>query len=69
MEAFQRFKPWCEETRQRIDQPEYQPTYSEKREACEQLGIMVVVFPVGSTPRYTIGVNPPDIVSAWEPPF
>jgi site-specific DNA recombinase len=39
------------------------PTYQDKREACEILGIQATVYQVGHKPRYSFTIVPPEIVS------
>jgi site-specific DNA recombinase len=57
------FKLWCEQIREKIDDPEYILTYEEKRRACEKLGIRAIVWGVHDKRKYEIQSNPLDIVS------
>jgi hypothetical protein len=52
--AIDAFKEWCAANRSRLDNPEYEPTYEEKRNALERLGMVVSVFPVDYRPRILI---------------
>jgi hypothetical protein len=42
--ALEKFRQWCNEKREKFDNSEYIPTYKEKREACERLGIKVYIW-------------------------
>jgi site-specific DNA recombinase len=63
--ALLEFEKWCDAVRSRLIDPEYKPTYEEKRNACEKIGIRVVLWRVEHDPRLTIEVGPPDIVSTF----
>jgi len=59
------FAVWCYETRTHLDNPDYAPTYREKREALEYLGICAMLFKMDHDPYIQIEVSPPDIMSAF----
>jgi site-specific DNA recombinase len=63
--AFIRFKEWCCEVRPRFDDSSYQPTYQEKREACERLGLSAVVYRQDHEPHFTVELSPPEIMSIY----
>ena len=56
------FLLWCEKVRPFIDDPDYTPTYAEKRRAVVILGIAATIFPAGSDIRYTLDLKPPSIM-------
>ncbi|MBV8694789.1 MAG: hypothetical protein JO183_04790, partial [Ktedonobacteraceae bacterium] len=68
--ALEKFRQWCNEKREKLDQPDYTPSYKEKREACERLGIKAHVWregyvnPQNGEPqRIKISASPTDIES------
>jgi hypothetical protein len=63
MRALDTFKRWCDEHRERLTDPSYEPTWEEKREALEMIGLRIEVFRDGHDPRYVVEVAPPDIMS------
>jgi DNA invertase Pin-like site-specific DNA recombinase len=59
-----RFEEWANNARARLDDPEFVPTYKEKRLACQILGIVATVFPTeGYKERVKLVVDPPKIAS------
>ncbi len=65
-EALEEFKKWCATIHRRIADG-YEPTYQEKREAVDRLGMHVQIFRVEDHPRYKITCNPPEIASRLGP--
>jgi len=61
--AWENFRKWCEDIREKLDDPTHEVTYEEKRRACERLGIKVLVWRVEQKPRYQITARPSDFVS------
>ncbi|MGZ3645136.1 MAG: recombinase family protein [Ktedonobacteraceae bacterium] len=59
-----RFEQWAEKVQPLLTDPNYQPTYEEKRFAVHILGLRAIVFPGnGDYPfRYQISVDPPEIM-------
>jgi site-specific DNA recombinase len=62
-EELEKFKEWCASYREKFDDPNYIPTYQEKVEACEKLGIKVTVWSIDHLPQYKIQGYFGDIVS------
>jgi hypothetical protein len=57
-----RFEAWANGARSRLDDPEFVPSYKEKRLACQILGITATVFPSEGNPqRIKLDVDPPKI--------
>lgn len=56
------FKTWCYDQQQLLTQPGYNPSYEEKRRACEMIGIRITVYRPDQKPRYDIDVGPPEIM-------
>ena len=46
--ALDDFKKWCKEQRPIMDNTDYKPTYKERRDALEMIGIRVIVYSRGS---------------------
>ncbi len=60
----QKFEKWADDTRHLLDDPDYRPTYNEKRMAVQILGIKATIFPVSERPeRIQLEVSPPKIES------
>ncbi len=57
------FHKRCEEWREKIDDPQFTPTYQFMRDAIEFFGICAMVQQVGSKPPFNIIIDPPSIVS------
>lgn len=62
-EAIDRFEVWAANVRSYFFDPEYIPTYEEKRLAIKILGVQATVWPVGGQQRYELTLAPPSIVS------
>jgi site-specific DNA recombinase len=56
--ALDDFKRWCVSVRGKLDNPDYSPTYEEKRNALERLGMLVSVFPTDHKPRVQFQTKP-----------
>ena len=56
------FHEQCEEWREKLDDPQFTPSYQFWRNACEFFGICAILWRIGTEPRFEIRVNPPDIV-------
>jgi hypothetical protein len=54
---------YCQLTIEKIDDPDYELTYDEKREALEKLGVKVHVYKKGNEHRVKKECRPPSIVS------
>ncbi len=65
MRALDEFKAWCSEVRPQLDGEDFTPTYKQKRDALEMIGIRVVVFKDDHTPRFRVEVSPPNIMSKF----
>jgi hypothetical protein len=65
MRALDEFKAWCSEVRPQLDDEDFTPTYKQKRDALEMIGIRVVVFKEDHTPRFRVEVSPPNIMSKF----
>lgn len=64
--ALDEFKAWCIAQRPIMDNPDYNPTYKEKRDTLEMIGIRVIVYQKGHKPsRFQTEVNPPDIMEKF----
>lgn len=57
------FRNWCTEIREKLDNPEYTPTYQEKRLALEMLRIKAIVWRREHTPRFKFEATPIDFVT------
>jgi hypothetical protein len=57
------FHQRCIEWREKLDDPEFTPTYQFMRDACEFFGITAIVYRFGHDPRFEIEVRMPSIVS------
>ena len=60
------FLCWCEKVRPFIDDPDYTPTYQDKRRAVVILGIQAVIYPAASETRYLHTLKPPKIMEVLE---
>ncbi len=58
-----KFEGWVYTVGPRLSDPEYQPTYEEKRLAIRILGIQATVWPTGYEQRCKLEVAPPNIMS------
>jgi site-specific DNA recombinase len=56
--ALDDFKEWCSTVRGKFDNPDYTPTYDEKRNALERLGLLVYVYPPTHKPRIQVKTRP-----------
>lgn len=65
MRALDNFKAWCDEIRPKLTNPDYQPSYREKREALEIIGIKVAAFQATHDPRFRLDIDPPDIIGKF----
>jgi site-specific DNA recombinase len=63
-ESLEKFKEWCAVFREKIDDSTYIPSYEEKVEACNKLGIKITVWRADHKPRYKIEGYFGDIVSS-----
>ena len=61
--AIDRFEAWAGNVRRYFVDPEYVPTYEEKRLAINILGVQATVWPVGGQKRYELTLAPPSVVS------
>ena len=55
------FKVWCTTVRSKLDSLDYVPTYEEKRNALERLGIAVYVYPAEHKPRIHFKTRPAEL--------
>src|SRR5262249_7761387 len=58
------FHKRCQEMREKLDDPEYEPDNKFKREAIEFFGITAWVWKADHKPRIDIQLNPPSIASS-----
>jgi len=65
MRALDDFKAWCDEVRPHLCSPDFEPTYQEKREALEMIGIRVAVFGKDQKQRYRVDVEPSEIMNKF----
>lgn len=63
--ALDDFKAWCKAQRPIMDNPDYNPTYQEMRDALEMIGIRVIVYRESHKPRFQTEVSPPDIMEKF----
>jgi DNA invertase Pin-like site-specific DNA recombinase len=63
-ERLNHFHKRCQEMREKLDDPEFEPDYDFKRQAIEFFGIVVKVWKTNHDPRIVIESNPPSIVSS-----
>jgi site-specific DNA recombinase len=56
------FHQQCIEWREKLDDPQFTPSYDFKREAIRFFGITATVWKIGTLPRFVFHVDPPDIV-------
>jgi len=59
--ALDDFKKWCCFVQGKFDNPDYTPTYDEKRNALERLGLQVIVFPATHRPRIQVKTSPANL--------
>ncbi len=52
----------CADMREKLADPDYNPTYDKKRELVEFFGITATLWPREHSPRFKIEVNPPEIM-------
>jgi DNA invertase Pin-like site-specific DNA recombinase len=62
-EKLKNFHKRCQEMREKLDDPNYEPDYDFKREAVEFFGITAVVWKPSHKPKLEIWCSPPGIVS------
>jgi site-specific DNA recombinase len=63
MRELDEFKVWCYEQQQEINHPDYNPSYADKRRACEMIGIKIYVYRKGDRELpYEVFVGPPEIM-------
>lgn len=65
MRALDDFKAWCDKVREHLACDDYEPTYQEKREALEFIGIKVAVFGRERKDRFRVDVEPSEIMSKF----
>lgn len=65
MRALDDFKDWCDEVRPRLGDDDYEPSYQEKRDALEFIGIRVAVFGRERKDRFRVDVEPSEIMSKF----
>ena len=58
------FLQWCEGARPFIDDPDYTPSYTEKRRALVMLGITGKLYPADYKDRFVLDLAPPSIMEA-----
>lgn len=63
-EQLTHFHKRCQEMREKIDDPSYEPDYEFKRDAIRFFGIIVWGWKSDHDPRFVIESNPPSIVSS-----
>src|SRR5206468_10135515 len=58
------FEAWAEKARESVNDPDWTPTYEQKRNTVRALGVVATVYPVnGDHPyRYKIDVTVPEIM-------
>jgi hypothetical protein len=56
----------CAVMREKLNDPNYEPNYREKRDLIEFFGITATIWETGHKPRYTIGFNLPQIESSHQ---
>lgn len=62
----EKFVCWCETIRPFIDDPDYEITIQEKRQAVAILGIVATIYPSDHDPRYKVEIAPTYIMNALE---
>ena len=62
-EQMEKFKQWCADMREKIDDSAYTPSYEELVNACSKLGIKAIVWKPDHKPHFTVQCSPADIVS------
>ena len=59
-----KFVAWCDSIRPFLDDPDYEISVRERRQALAILGITATIFPYNHDPRYSIDVGPTYIMQA-----
>ena len=59
--ALDDLKNWCVKIRSTVDSGEHEPTYGEKRNALERLGIVAYVYPSNHRPRIQVQTRPAEL--------
>ena len=62
-EKLERFHKFCKEMLEKIDDPSYTPTYQEKRDALEFLGLKLKVSNFKGDPKIEFILDPPSLAS------
>ncbi|HEU5375895.1 MAG TPA: recombinase zinc beta ribbon domain-containing protein, partial [Ktedonobacteraceae bacterium] len=62
-ERLNHFHKRCQEMREKLDDPEFEPDYDFKREAIEFFGLVAKVWKTDHRPRIVVESNPPSIMS------
>jgi chromosome segregation ATPase len=62
-EQLEKFKQWCADMREKVDDSAYTPSYEELVNACSRLGIKAIVWRPDHKPHFTVQCSPADIVS------
>jgi hypothetical protein len=62
-ERIAQFHQRCSEWREKLDDPEFTPTYDFMRDACEFFGITAIVYKFGRNPRFEIQARTPSLMS------
>ena len=62
-ERIEQFHQRCSEWREKVDDPEFTPTYEFMRDACEFFGITAIVYKFGREHRFEIQARTPSIMS------
>ncbi len=65
--SYEQFAHWCEHVRPQLADNSYTPTWREKRNAIEKIGITVKVFRTDHTPRLLVEKSPPEIMEVLCP--
>ncbi len=56
------FHQQCQEWREKLDDPQFTPSFQFKRDALQFFGMSVTVWKQGTEPRYGINIDLPQIV-------
>jgi Recombinase/Resolvase, N terminal domain/Recombinase zinc beta ribbon domain len=59
----EQFHKRCADWREKLDDPEFNPSYDFKRDACEFFGITAIVYKFGRNPRFEIQARTPSLMS------
>ena len=62
----EKFVGWCDTIRPFVDDPDYEITIQEKRQAVAILGIVATIHPSDHKPRYKVEIAPTYIMAALE---